>query len=539
MPTPEEVESLDPSSNTHLKVYTEETPVVVRPEIEAATSFPLFQDAFRRTTGWALELIPEDRMIDRFEELQWSRKIKLTGEETPGYLGLTPIEPNDPSVDHPRNALSRDEAQTLAESFARMFEELLENQRALWQREAELAAGVPLVHAKGGKNHLAVRLETVLQGGVEAVGADAAALYLLDEGTSLLKLRACWGMPRSRLLDPARPLQGSLADLEALLGHAVVLDDPQVMKLWNVPEDFSSAVCVPVSTPTTILGTIWIFSRRKRDFTDTETGMAEVVAGRIASDLEREMLMNEGVQNTKIKEQMAAAQQWQRGGMPSVPPLVNGWEMAGWSRQASSVGGDFYHWFCSPSGRITLALGDASGNGIDAALTASAVKSALRAHTQYHEDPTTILSQLNLTLWTDSAGDREVNLFCGSLGPSQGEIRFASAGEVAVVALRRDGWELLSQPGQPIGISPEAGFQEQIVDLAPGEALVVFSEGVFGARDHLGQPLEEAGLAIPLQETLETASTKDLLALACDRLEAHAADPNQDDRAILILRRTP
>ena len=65
----------------------------------------------------------------------------------------------------------------------------------LWQREAELAAGVPLVPHREDQKHLAARLEAVLRAGAEAVGGDAIALYLLDEATTELKLRCSWGLP--------------------------------------------------------------------------------------------------------------------------------------------------------------------------------------------------------------------------------------------------------------------------------------------------------------------------------------------------------
>ena len=179
-----------------------------------------------------------------------------------------------------------------------MLGELLQTRHALWQREAELAAGVPLAPQPQQSKHLAERLEAVLRGGAMALDCQAAALYLLDDATSQLKLRSCWGLPLDRLAAPPRPLQGSIADLEALLGHAVVLEDSDVMRHWRVPEDFPAAVCVPVSTPTMILGTLWVFSERKRDFNDRQTNILEIVAGRVAADLEARCCLARGLPRT-------------------------------------------------------------------------------------------------------------------------------------------------------------------------------------------------------------------------------------------------
>ncbi len=181
--------------------------------------------------------------------------------------GISPWAARSTAKQKPSAQVPFEAARGLASAIGGMLEETLQLRRALVEREAELAAGVPLVPHPQEPEHLANRLEAVLRGGAQAVGCHAAALYLLDEATSKLKLRSCWGLPLDRLTAPPRPLQGAVADLESMLGHAVVLEDTPMMRHWRAPEDFSAAACVPVSTSTTILGTLWMFSNVKRDFT--------------------------------------------------------------------------------------------------------------------------------------------------------------------------------------------------------------------------------------------------------------------------------
>lgn len=171
--------------------------------------------------------------------------------------------------------------------------ELHDAQQAVWERDADLAAGVPVRRRNDEDAHLALRLEAILKGGAEAVGCQSTGLYLLDDATSELKLRACWGMPRRKLLEPARPLRGAIADLEALLGHAVVIDDTTLLPHWKVPECCASAVCVPVASPTEPLGTLWAFCDYPRDFTPQQTNLLEIIAGRISVELERDVLLAE------------------------------------------------------------------------------------------------------------------------------------------------------------------------------------------------------------------------------------------------------
>jgi sigma-B regulation protein RsbU (phosphoserine phosphatase) len=241
--------------------------------------------AFRSATGYTLEYVSAD--APRPPSLMWSAPVD------PG-VGISPrlfrlLGDGADAKAEPRAEF--EPVCGLAAAIGKLWDELLLTRLALWRREAELAAGVPVIEHHDETRQLAARLEAVLRGGAEAVNCQAAALYLLDDATSELKLRSSWGLPIRRLLAEPRPLANQLADLEAMLGHAVVLSDPEMFGLWRVPEECGAAVCVPVSSPTMPLGTLWIFSDEPRDFSSVETNLIEVIAGRLASDLERQMLL--------------------------------------------------------------------------------------------------------------------------------------------------------------------------------------------------------------------------------------------------------
>jgi GAF domain-containing protein len=187
-------------------------------------------------------------------------------------------------------ASSRGAAMKLATSIAGNVALLARTRRALRASEAELAAGVPIYVAVEQAHGLADRLEAILRCGARAVGCTAAGAYLLDEATSCLKLRASWGLPAERLTDPPRRLATQLADLEALLGHAVVVDDSTLPSSWPVPESCRAAVCLPLATETTLLGTAWFFAPQSRSFDDRQTEILELAVGRLAVELELAMM---------------------------------------------------------------------------------------------------------------------------------------------------------------------------------------------------------------------------------------------------------
>ena len=548
------------SKSAKLRLYTEEAPKPAPKPAEAIASLPDVLRDFGRATGWSLEftLANSGRATSDVEfapkgkkESAAGKKSAATGKKesaTGNKKSLSWSAPVTPGVGAPLGHLRLDlteeaaascaveSARALALSLAGMIGEMMQTRHALWQREAELAAGIPLVPHDAEEKHLAARLEAVLRGGSEAVDCQAAALYLLDDATSHLKMRLCWGLPLDRLVAPARPLKGAVADLEALLGHAVVIEDSDVLRHWNVPEEFPAAVCVPVSTSTTLLGTLWIFSAKRRDFSSRQTNLLEIIAGRLAADLEREILLRDAVAAAEVKRQLFAAERLQSNQLPTISPLLDGWQLAGWTTQVDGLGGDFHDWFCLRNGLLAVAVGHAMNRGVEAALAAGGMKAALRAHGQYCREAQQTLKRLNLTTWTGSAGDQHGSLFFGLIQTSTGQICCASAGQPSVLRIRPDGWESLSRVSPQLGESPESDYEQNAWELQPGEVLVVFTEGVRDAANQTGAVLGEAGVAEALLGRLDL-SAEELAASVRSRLEDASGSSVSRDRTVLVVKR--
>ena len=223
------------TDNNTLRIYTEQPPEVTEPGLDSLVSLPPLLGAFEQSTGWSLRYVP-DATKGRPDGSKWSAPVNPGVGIPPGHFELEPVD-NLAASDAPKAPVDRTDAQAMASALSQTVGELLETRQALWQREAELAAGVPLIPHPEEQQHLATRLEAVLRAGAEAVDAQAAALYLLDEATTELKLRSAWGLPFNRLVDGPRPLKGAVADLEALLGHAVVLSEPGMAQTWRVLEE--------------------------------------------------------------------------------------------------------------------------------------------------------------------------------------------------------------------------------------------------------------------------------------------------------------
>jgi serine phosphatase RsbU (regulator of sigma subunit) len=217
--------------------------------------------------------------------------------------------------------------------------------------------------------------------------------------------------------------------------------------------------------------------------------------------------------------------------------MLDGWDVAGWTYQAHGAGGAFHDWFCLPDGLLAFAVGRTKGEGVAAAITANAVKSSLRAHSQYHREADRVLQQLNLTLWTSSAGDQYANLFLGLVETATGSVCCSSAGRPSAMLLRPDGWESLSHPSQYLGESPETCFEQYGYELQPGEAIILFSDGCCDAESRRGRLLSDADVAKVLIGKLKLTA-EELAAAVRQLLEAHGPDASNRDRAVVVIKRT-
>ncbi|TVS16617.1 MAG: GAF domain-containing protein [Planctomycetaceae bacterium] len=489
-----EVTIVAPKLPSYLKLHVEK-PASVTPRQEEIPGLSRLRDAFRQATG-----------------------LPLGSDPNPSGLATES---------------SAGEWKELAASIGQILQHLEHTRTALWHREAELAAGVPVTVHPDEQSHLAVRLETVLKAGAQAIGCQAVAMYLLDETSRHLKLRSCWGLPRSRFLDPPRALRGAVVDLEALVGHAVILEDTLLLSDWSVPEEFRSAICVPISTPTTLLGTLWMFCDRPRMFSQDESNLLEIVSGRLAADLEREMLLQQAMDIRSIKRQLRHASRWQDHRLPRIKPLLHGWEITGKTIQGDYLGGDFHDWFVLPDGALGIVVGDAQGRLVEAGLTAAALHSTVKAHANYLHSAQQLVERTNESLWSASAGDQFASLFYAKIQPESGRFECTAAGHIDASIVGQQARPLATVDDSPLGMQPDTAYPLQREQLQVGDSLIVFSQGYKRSLK-----AGKAKLLWRLVQRHHALSADDLV----DRIEAfadqHCREGVVEDRTLLVIKRT-
>ena len=203
----------------------------------------------------------------------------------------------------------------------------------------------------------------------------------------------------------------------------------------------------------------------------------------------------------------------QRSLVPPALPRIPGLELAAHYRTASAreVGGDFYDVFPLTGGRWAVVLGDVCGKGAAAASLTSFIRYTVRALAAHHDDPLAVLSELNTAMIAEQSLDT-LPKFCTAafavltphhhdgdgdgLLPAEFEVTVAAGGHPPPYLLPASGGvQALATPnGMLIGMLPDARFVARTARLRPGDALVLYTDGLTEARTHAGEEFGEQAL---------------------------------------------
>jgi serine phosphatase RsbU (regulator of sigma subunit)/anti-sigma regulatory factor (Ser/Thr protein kinase) len=212
-----------------------------------------------------------------------------------------------------------------------------------------------------------------------------------------------------------------------------------------------------------------------------------VRVGQLVREQETEVRARE-----RLEQELEVARLIQQNFLPKELPELEGWKLAAFYRPARAVGGDFYDFIELPEGRLGLVVGDVTDKGVPAAMVMAATRSVLRASAQRLGSPGEVLERVNELLCPDMPPKMFVTCFYGVLDPASGQFRYANAGHNLPYARTAERVRELRATGMPLGLLPGMTYEEKEAVLAPGESVLLHSDGVVEAhnteREMFGSP---------------------------------------------------
>ena len=237
-----------------------------------------------------------------------------------------------------------------------------------------------------------------------------------------------------------------------------------------------------------------------------------------------------------FEREIRARERIEQASLPKEVPELEGWHLAPYYRSAKEVGGDFYDFHLLSEGKLGLAVGDATGKGVPAALVMSTTCGMLRLAARSLSSPGEMLQRVNEALHPSIPPNVFVTCFYAHLDPESGSLRYPNAGHDLPYLWQSGECEELRAKGMPLGLMPGMRYEEKEITLEADEAALFYSDGLVEAHDPKGEMfgfprLRELVAEHGEKRSLEEALLEELYSFVGEGWE------QEDDITLLTLRR--
>ena len=196
------------------------------------------------------------------------------------------------------------------------------------------------------------------------------------------------------------------------------------------------------------------------------------------------------IERERVKAEIDAANRIQAALLPLQAPSLSGASVASHYRAATEIGGDYFDFLPLRDGRIGIAFGDVAGHGLTSGIVMAMAKAALLVQVKVDTAPRAVMNVLNDIVIQTAPKRMMMTFFFGVLDPTGHRLRFSSAGHLDPYVYRAADRRLepLSSWGFPLGVKRREPFREHDVAFAPGDRLILYSDGLIEAIDDDGDP---------------------------------------------------
>ncbi len=242
-------------------------------------------------------------------------------------------------------------------------------------------------------------------------------------------------------------------------------------------------------------------------------------------------------ETARFRQEVALARQLQLSILPSAAPRLRGLEVAHLYRPSSELGGDFYDFYALPASpaeatRLLVALGDASGHGLDSSMVSSMAKSALYMQVAAQKDLAAAMVELNRMMCDTLGRRRMMTLVLLEIEIGDGQLRWTNAGQLYPLLCRGRQIIELTQPGYPLGVRRQQGFAVARQQLLPGDQLVMLTDGFIEADN--GQDIYGWPRLLEVLEQRPRGGAHQLIEHLVADLASHLGETDTQDDVTLV-----
>jgi sigma-B regulation protein RsbU (phosphoserine phosphatase) len=298
---------------------------------------------------------------------------------------------------------------------------------------------------------------------------------------------------------------------------------------------FKTLLSVPISFKGKMIGLLTVFNKKfKTGFSSDDQRLLSIIAAQSANVIENARLLQKEQELIKLEEEYRMAKEIQLNILPKTIPSIKGYDIFAINISAKEVGGDYYDFIKLPEDRFAFCLGDITGKGMPAAMLMANLQATLRGQTLTHKDICENIKNSNVLLLNSTAENRFATLFYAELDYANHKLVYCNAGHDAPISNLSNQVTRLDKGGLLLGCFEFAEYEKGSKPFAPGEILLIFSDGVTEA---MNDNEEEFGVErlISVLQSNANLNSKEIIENVISQVQSHSSQVEQSDDITLIV----
>jgi sigma-B regulation protein RsbU (phosphoserine phosphatase) len=363
-------------------------------------------------------------------------------------------------------------------------------------------------------------------------------IMLLDEKGETLITRYAWRFGYAQA--PMRRISVTSGLVGAAVREWRPINVPDVRKdqrYLPMNAETRSELVVPLFYKERVIGVLDLEHTRTAFFNEDHVRTLTTMAAQVAIAIENARLYQAVKrQEQQLERDIAMAREVQLRLLPNTPPVHKHAEFAVSFLPARTIGGDLYDFLEYTPDQTAIVLGDVSGKAAPAALFAALVSGIMRSAAQQKLAPAAMLALLNDALQERRLDSQYVVMLFALWNDENQTLQVANSGAVQPIFCRSGESITVKAEGFPLGMFPNATYEEFNVATQPGDAIVFVSDGILDAENEKGEMFGEERLATLLCGSRDLPAQHIASAILSDVTQFQGAQDRFDDETIIVLR---
>lgn len=410
----------------------------------------------------------------------------------------------------------------------------------------------------------------IVEGATRILDAHGGALYMVDRtGVRLAPAFISKGCPpmvdvpqhilqqavttpialesylRLHTIEPGEGVIGRASQSRQAFCLSDLADAPELARLRGTPFGTSSVMVTPLLYGKQNMGVLALgHGPKSPSFTPSDFVVFKSIAEQSAFALYNAIIYSEANEKKRLDHDIQIARDIQRVLLPSVAPVIDGFEVNGINIAARQVSGDYFDYLKVDDERLGVAIADVSGKGVPASLIMAICRSVLRSQAPQNPSPSDVLQKVNRQLYPDIKEDMFISMAYVILNHARNTVTLARAGHDAPLLYKHRDQSItpVKPPGMAVGIDSGDVFdritRDFSIELERDDCLIFYTDGITEALDTEGNEFGMERLLASIQASANKGAASIIQRLTEDVRNFVGSHPQNDDITLVTIRKT-